>query len=937
MRLLKKGLTESIYNSILNEGSFGDEVGFGEFSSIDEMEEEFTNKLYSFFGKEPSDLNFSRFELHRGTSWTDSNPWMLVEATGLDDIFEDIIIEKGKAEYPNLYNLYQEDGLVFYETGLEMGRNHGDRNYFDVVVYNTTDIHYLTYEEMSSDQAKALEKKVDEETNRICAYMEGIIKEHYQELLDIMLDNEYIDEDDEMYESKKVRKSKKLTEAERELEFDDKGNQKIFYFIVGICLDENRPNAHEEDFYDMPDFGIPYKLLDENFGVTYNRGEAIKYVQHYIKDGVAGTFGAVIEASAPEGVNITQTISAGWADWIDFSDIYHFKKAGGKLIYCGYSKGENGKDIQNIVGRMLIESAKVKEKFGKNITYKDLEDMVYDGGDDSDAAVIFDDISYKLKSNDLLDLINKKKLTNKEDILDFIVNSKEVDKLRESLKEATDEEMEKLKKELRSRADDLHSDGDISNFSDDDINKVAQAIKEKGFFISNNIFADDSDEYEWEQINMFLDNELRDYDFEEYGRNSEYRDLDESSDEAKRAPIRKYTAYVFNWVNDHGYTEEFKKIWDKYSAPEYDGMSTEEIMGLVFNELADENGFNGELFVSPAEFYDNEGLEESVELTKFEWKDGLDGFEYYTDPDKDIYAKNIKSGRLYFCTSDGDPDVEIEDDSKYIIKENVDELESIGSIEEIDGKVYYVSDSTNNGFCYKDAKAYNNEPDKICYLSEGAFDESEDGKIAVDYVEANKERLIDWGSADTKNSIRAQVRTMFEEEEYYYESNSGERIEAKDFDDELVDQIADDAFSMVDWQTVNGYLLEREWDEAVEEYYDKKFGTLKESEYVEVDSKSVQDSDGFTTDYTMYKDENGKYVFVFGDKDLYKPEDGDFDWEAETEEEAREWFDSYKGLNEAAKPKKKKAKKKKEDERRVIMQQGNVTCFKENDNKFLVF
>ena len=201
------------------------------------------------------------------------------------------------------------------------------------------------------------------------------------------------------------------------------------------------------------------------------------------------------------------------------------------------------------------------------------------------------------------------------------------------------------------------------------------------------------------------------------------------------------------------------------------------------------------------------------------------------------------------------------------MNENVDEIESIGSIEEIDGKMYYVSDSTNNGFCYKDAKAYNNEPDKICYLSEGAFDESEDGKIAVDYVEANKERLVDWGSADTKNSIREQVRTMFEEEEYWYESDSGEKIEAKDFDDELVDQIADDAFSMVDWQSVNGFLLEREWDEAVEEYYDKKFGTLKE----------------------------------------------------------------------AAKPKKKKAKKDEKDEKRVVMQQGNVTCFKENDSKYLVF
>ena len=108
---------------------------------------------------------------------------------------------------------------------------------------------------------------------------------------------------------------------------------------------------------------------------------------------------------------------------------------------------------------------------------------------------------------------------------------------------------------------------------------------------------------------------------------------------------------------------------------------------------------------------------------------------------------------------------------------------------------------------------------------------------------------------------------MFEEEEYWYESDSGEKIEAKDFDDELVDQIADDAFSMVDWQSVNGFLLEREWDEAVEEYYDKKFGTLKE----------------------------------------------------------------------AAKPKKKKAKKDEKDEKRVVMQQGNVTCFKENDSRYLVF
>jgi hypothetical protein len=57
--------------------------------------------------------------------------------------------------------------------------------------------------------------------------------------------------------------------------------------------------------------------------------------------------------------------------------------------------------------------------------------------------------------------------------------------------------------------------------------------------------------------------------------------------------------------------------------------------------------------------------------------------------------------------------------------------------------------------------------------------------------------------------------------------------------------------------------------------------------------------DGFLTDYTMYQNMNtGEYVFVFGDKDIYRPEDGNFDWECETEEEAKEWFDNYVGFDD---------------------------------------
>lgn len=63
--------------------------------------------------------------------------------------------------------------------------------------------------------------------------------------------------------------------------------------------------------------------------------------------------------------------------------------------------------------------------------------------------------------------------------------------------------------------------------------------------------------------------------------------------------------------------------------------------------------------------------------------------------------------------------------------------------------------------------------------------------------------------------------------------------------------------------------------------------------------KSVLDSDGFYTDYSMYYNkEDNTYVFVFGDSDLYRPEDGYFDYECESEEEANEWFDGYNGFED---------------------------------------
>lgn len=70
--------------------------------------------------------------------------------------------------------------------------------------------------------------------------------------------------------------------------------------------------------------------------------------------------------------------------------------------------------------------------------------------------------------------------------------------------------------------------------------------------------------------------------------------------------------------------------------------------------------------------------------------------------------------------------------------------------------------------------------------------------------------------------------------------------------------------------------------------------------YVELTSKQVPDSDGCMTDYTMYRDTfTGEYVFVFGDKEAYTPENSEADWNCDTEAEAWNWYNDYKGFEES--------------------------------------
>lgn len=78
---------------------------------------------------------------------------------------------------------------------------------------------------------------------------------------------------------------------------------------------------------------------------------------------------------------------------------------------------------------------------------------------------------------------------------------------------------------------------------------------------------------------------------------------------------------------------------------------------------------------------------------------------------------------------------------------------------------------------------------------------------------------------------------------------------------------------------------------------DQDFKDNNVSQWKFIKSKSVMDSDGFMTDYTWYT--NGtKHIFMFGDSDLYDPDEDYADWTTDNQQEAEEWFNSYTGFSD---------------------------------------
>ena len=73
---------------------------------------------------------------------------------------------------------------------------------------------------------------------------------------------------------------------------------------------------------------------------------------------------------------------------------------------------------------------------------------------------------------------------------------------------------------------------------------------------------------------------------------------------------------------------------------------------------------------------------------------------------------------------------------------------------------------------------------------------------------------------------------------------------------------------------------------------ERPLDSIEDNSWKELASKSVEDSDGFLTDYTLYTD-GEHYICMFGDKDIYKPDIDYADYETESKEDAYDWFESY--------------------------------------------
>lgn len=97
------------------------------------------------------------------------------------------------------------------------------------------------------------------------------------------------------------------------------------------------------------------------------------------------------------------------------------------------------------------------------------------------------------------------------------------------------------------------------------------------------------------------------------------------------------------------------------------------------------------------------------------------------------------------------------------------------------------------------------------------------------------------------------------------------------------------------WMDEADFAVENDDDDEIESAVDIDEET-EDPEWIMLNKKFVRDSDGMLTEYALYTNQDeDKYICMFGDTDVYPPDEMYADAEFDTEDEACEWFDNYVG------------------------------------------
>lgn len=142
--------------------------------------------------------------------------------------------------------------------------------------------------------------------------------------------------------------------------------------------------------------------------------------------------------------------------------------------------------------------------------------------------------------------------------------------------------------------------------------------------------------------------------------------------------------------------------------------------------------------------------------------------------------------------------------------------------------------------------------------------------------------------------------TLGESTEDSYNKELRDKLVRMWFEENTADWLVKNDPVTAEWLAYGGATT-NDFAEVEEEVLAKLNGQegLKESQWKKLITKPVNDSDGFTTDYSMWYNEGEKrWVFIFGDSDAYNPTNTEPDWETEDPEEARQWFLDYKGFED---------------------------------------